>query len=257
MAAARGLRDGAPVCRRHSKIAVGRALRRAAVGGRPARARSAGTGGRRRAAGAGRGRRRCSAETRSPSPRPRVPASPRPRVAASGLGHRASTGTWAGVGSARGPGPTQSWVSAGTGGLTGTGWIWGASGWAGWWWWGLLVSEVEPGPCASAQDRVGRVACTARVWGHSASTTIWGKPCTHHHLGASPIASLVGPGPGVRGPCHGVGRIPILQRPGVPRQHGVPSNSEVARLGDSNLCGAGQSPGHYDSTLRRVHTDAF
>lgn len=74
LAAARGLRDGAPVCRRYSEIAVGRALGRAAVGGRPARARCAGPGGRRRAAGAGGGRRRCSAETRSPSPRPRVPA---------------------------------------------------------------------------------------------------------------------------------------------------------------------------------------
>lgn len=41
---------------------------------------------------------------------------------------------------------------------------------------GLLMSEVEPGPCASAQDRVGRVACTARIWGHPAPTTTWGCP---------------------------------------------------------------------------------
>lgn len=170
-----GLRDGAPVCRRYSEIAVGRALGRAAVGGRPARARCAGPGGRRRAAGAGGGRRRCSAETRSPSPRPRVPAQ---LSLASGTAHLRYA-SWGGVCTGIWPYPEVdlggNWgthrdrrdLGSDRIGRRATRMVVVV---------GLLVSEVEPGPCASAQDRVGRVACTARFWGHPEPTTTWGCP---------------------------------------------------------------------------------
>lgn len=108
-----------------------------------------------------------------------VPASLRPRAAASGLGHRASTGTRAGVGSVQGPGHIQSWVSAATEGLTRTRAIWreqrnwpkGHPG-AG----KLLASWMKPALIQAPRTGLGRSATRTSVGG--------GAPCTHHGLGA-------------------------------------------------------------------------
>lgn len=147
--------------------------------GRGARGLAAGGAQRGRAEGG-------AAAVRRPACRPRVSASPRPRAVASGLGHRASTGTWAGMGSARGPDPTQSWVSAGTGGPTGTGGIWGAAGWAGswWWWWGCwcprwnqaLAQAPRTGSGGSlAPPGSGGTLHPPRSGGSSAPTTFLGR----------------------------------------------------------------------------------
>lgn len=239
MAAARGLRDGAPVCCRYSEIAVGRALGRVAVGGRPARARCAGPGGRRRAAGAGGGRRRCSAETRSPSPRPRVPAQ---LSLASGTAHLQVRKLGWGLhgdlalprdGSRRELGDSQEQDGFGerqdrpqghpNGGGGGTADVRG----------GARPLRKRPG-----QGRAGGLH--RQDLGSPCTYHDLGVPCTHHHLGASPIAPLVALESGDRVMGWEWERIPILPKPGVSRQHGDPSKPEASRLGDSNPCGAGR-----------------
>lgn len=240
MAAVRGLCDGPPVCRPHSETAVGRALGRAAVGGRP-RA-GAVRGAWRPAARSGGGRRAAPLQCGDPLA---VPASPRPCVPtqlplASGTAHLQVRGLgWGlprdlalpGAGSRRELGDSRGHEGFGERQDGPQGHPGGGGG--------LLVSEVEPGPCASAQDRVRRVLSPPESGGilHPPRS---GAPSTHHELGASPIAHPVGPGPGGRVTGLGAGRIPILQKLGVPHWHGVLSNPEASRLGDSNPCGLGR-----------------